>query len=61
MNFGEFLFRNCLKSRSVVSHEQISLAYRSKLSSFYPFRRFLRPSFWDYLDFLDSFSTHSGE
>src|SRR5215203_389166 len=48
-------WRNCPKSRSVVSHEQISLAHRSKLSPFDPFRRLLRPSFWDYPDFLDSF------
>src|SRR5919112_6717610 len=60
-NFGEFTFRNCSKSRSVVTHEPISLAYRSKSSPYNPFRRLLRPSFWDYSYFLDSFSTRLGE
>src|SRR5215208_2385558 len=54
--FAEFPFRNCLKSRSVVSHEQVSFAYRSKMGPFDPFRRLLRPSFRDYPDFLDSLS-----
>ena len=52
--FREFPFRDCLKSRSVVSQVQISLAHRSEMSPLAPFRRLLRPSLWDYPDFLDS-------
>jgi hypothetical protein len=43
--------RNSPKSRSVVPHEQIALAYCSILSLFDPFVRLLRLSFWEYRTF----------
>lgn len=60
-DFAESTFRNCPKTSSVVAQEYISLAHLRETGLFFPFRRLVRPSVGVYQEFLDGFSTHSGE